>query len=75
MSEAMLLPCLADLNGDSRNASWKWTWCHCFGKEVQYEIQDITGLVAPIDYRITGFQSKSGAVEQATHIELRGPAR
>jgi hypothetical protein len=42
---------------------------------VQYEIQDITGLVAPIDYRITGFQSKNGAVGQATHIELRGPAR
>jgi hypothetical protein len=47
--KATLLPCAADLRRKSWKASWKWRRGYCFGKEVQYKVQDITGVVTPND--------------------------
>ncbi len=50
ISEAMVLACVADFQRDSRKVTRKCSRRHGFGKEMQYEVQDITGVIAPNDW-------------------------
>ena len=73
-SQPKPLPGLGSFGSDSREVLWERRRGSFFWKEVQDEVQDITGVVTPDDFKKSS-QERKYKKYSTTHRVIRGSRR